>query len=64
MVPELESSSGIWNSIMSADANKLERIQWMFAALCYNCLFPYARYNYANALVYLKQHALRQGSTN
>jgi hypothetical protein len=33
---KLEYTSVVWNSILSTDANKLERIQQMFAALWFN----------------------------
>jgi hypothetical protein len=32
----------VWNSIATTDANKLERIQQKFAALCYNRFLPHA----------------------
>jgi hypothetical protein len=45
---------------MTADANKLERIQQTFAALCCNHFLPHVHYCYANALEYLKLHTLRK----
>jgi hypothetical protein len=33
---KLEYASVVWNSVTTTDANKLERIQQKFAALCYN----------------------------
>jgi hypothetical protein len=41
---KLEYASVAWNSITSTDANKLERIQQRFAALCFNCFFPQVKY--------------------
>jgi hypothetical protein len=58
--PELEYASVIWNFITSANANKVERIQRKFRALCYNRLFPCARCSYPNASEYVKQHTLRE----
>jgi hypothetical protein len=40
----------VWNSIMSTDANKLERIQQRFAAFCFNRLFPQVHYSYTITL--------------
>jgi hypothetical protein len=57
---KLEYASVVWNSIMTTDANKLERIQQKFAALRYNCFLPHVHYSYANALEYLKLHTLRK----
>jgi hypothetical protein len=51
---KLEYASVVWNSITTTDANKLERIQQNFAALCYNRFLPHVHYSYANALEYLK----------
>jgi hypothetical protein len=45
---------------VSADANRLERIQQKFAALCYNRFLPHDHHSYANALEYLKLHNLRK----
>jgi hypothetical protein len=53
-------ASVIWNSITTTDANKLERIQQKFAALCYNRFLNHVHYSYANALEYLKLHILRK----
>jgi hypothetical protein len=57
---KLENASVVWNSITTTDANKLERIQQTFAALCYNRFLPHVRYSYAIALEYLKLYASRQ----
>jgi hypothetical protein len=57
---KLEYASVVWNSITITDANKLERIQQKFAALCYNRFLPHAHYSYAKALEYLKLHTLRK----
>jgi hypothetical protein len=35
---------------MSTDANKLERIQQMFAVLCFNRFFPQVHYYYSLSL--------------
>jgi hypothetical protein len=56
---KLEYASVIWNSITSTDANKLERIQQRFAALCFNIFFPQVHYCYSLALEELKLHTLR-----
>jgi hypothetical protein len=56
---KLEYASVVWNSITSADANKLERIQQRFAALCFNRFFHGANYCYSFALEELKFHTLR-----
>jgi hypothetical protein len=55
---KLEYASVAWNSITSTDANKLERIQQRFAALCFNRFFPQVNYNYSLALVKLKLYTL------
>jgi hypothetical protein len=55
----LEYASVIWNSITSTDANKLERIQQRFAALCFNPFLPGAHYCYSLVLEDLKLHTLR-----
>jgi hypothetical protein len=55
---ELEYASVVWNSITTTDANKLERIQQKFAALCYNHFLPHVHYSYANTSEYLKLHTL------
>jgi hypothetical protein len=47
---------------VSTDANKLERIQQKFAALCFNRVFPQVHYNYIYALEQLKLHTLRKRS--
>jgi hypothetical protein len=56
---KLEYTSVVWNSIMSTDANKLERIQQRFAALCFNRFFPQVHFSYSLALEELKLHILR-----
>jgi hypothetical protein len=55
----IEYASVIWYSITSTDANKLERIQQRFAALCFNRFFPGAHYCNPLALEELKLHTLR-----
>ncbi|PNF32147.1 hypothetical protein B7P43_G02842 [Cryptotermes secundus] len=55
---KLEYASVVWNSITSTDANKLERIQQRFAALCFKRFFPKVHYNYSLALEELKLHTL------
>jgi hypothetical protein len=55
---KLEYASIVWNSITSTDANKLERIQQRFPALCFNRFFPQVRYSYSLALLELKLHTL------
>jgi hypothetical protein len=57
---KLEYASVVWNSITTTDANKLERIQQTFSALCYNIFLPHVHYSYAKALEYLKLHTLRK----
>jgi hypothetical protein len=60
IISKLEYASVVWNSITTTDANKLERIQQKFAALCYYRFLPHVHYSYTNALEYLKLHALRK----
>jgi hypothetical protein len=55
---KLQYASAAWTSITSTDANKLERIQQRFAALCFNRFFPQVQYSYSLALVKLKLHTL------
>jgi hypothetical protein len=55
---KLEYASVVWNSIMSTDANKLERIQMRFASLCFYRFFSGAHYCYSLALEELKLHNL------
>jgi hypothetical protein len=57
-----EYISAVWNSIASTDADKLERIQQKFSALCFNRVFSQVHYtrSYAYALEQLKLHALRK----
>jgi hypothetical protein len=57
--PKLEYASVVWNSITSTDADKLERIQQRFAALCFNRFFPTVQFHYSPALEELKLHTLR-----
>jgi hypothetical protein len=57
---KLEYASVVWNSVTTADANKLERIQQKFAALCYNRFLPQVHYTYSNALEHLKLHTLHE----
>jgi hypothetical protein len=47
---KLKCASVVWNSITSTDANKLERIQQKFAALCFKRFFPHVNYSYFYAL--------------
>jgi hypothetical protein len=56
---KLEYASVVLNSITSTDANKLERIQQRFAALCFNSFFPQVHFSYSIALEQLKLHTLR-----
>jgi hypothetical protein len=56
---KLQYSSVVWKSITSTDANKLERIQQRFAALCFNRFFPQVHYCSSLALEELKLHTLR-----
>jgi hypothetical protein len=56
----LEYAFVVWNFITTTDANKLERIQQKFAALCYYRFLPQVYYTYANALEYLKLQTLRK----
>jgi hypothetical protein len=58
VISKLEYASVVWNSITTTDANKLERIQQKFAALCYNRLLSHVHYSYAKSLEYLKLHTL------
>jgi hypothetical protein len=45
---------------MYADANKQERIQQEFAALCFKGFLPHVHYSYTYALEQLKLHTLRK----
>jgi hypothetical protein len=56
---KLEYAPVVWNSITSTHANKLERIQHRFAALCFNRFFPQVNYSYSLALEKLTLHTLR-----
>jgi hypothetical protein len=51
----------VWNSLTLTDANKLERIQRRFAALCFNRFFPQVHYYYSLVLKKLKLHTLILG---
>jgi hypothetical protein len=52
---KIEYASVVWNSITSTDANKLERIQQRFAALCFKRFFnPEVPYCYSFVLEELK----------
>jgi hypothetical protein len=57
---KFEYASFVWNSVTTTDANKVERIQQKFAALCYNRFLPQVYYTYSNALEHLKLHSLRK----
>jgi hypothetical protein len=56
---KVEYISVLWNSITYIGANKLERIQQKFAALCFNTFSP-VNYSYGCALEHSKWHALRK----
>jgi hypothetical protein len=56
---KVEYASVVWNSITSTDANKLERIQQKFTALCFKRFFLQADYCYGFALE-LKLHILQK----
>jgi hypothetical protein len=60
--PKLEYASVVWNSITSTNANKLQRIQKKFVALCYNrFISPDSNgYSYANALQVLNLRNLHE----
>jgi hypothetical protein len=57
---KLEYAPEVSNSIMSTDANKLERIQQKFTSICFYRFFPYVPYNYTIALEKLGLHSLRK----
>ncbi|PNF34240.1 hypothetical protein B7P43_G17496 [Cryptotermes secundus] len=57
---KVEYASVVWNSITSTDANKLERIQQKFTALCFKRFFPQVGYCYDFALEQLKLHTLHK----
>jgi hypothetical protein len=57
---KVEYAPVVWNSITSADANKLERIQKKFTALCFKCFFPQVNYRHGLALEKLKLHTLQK----
>jgi hypothetical protein len=50
---KLEYASVIWNSIRSADTNRLKRTQQTFAALCFKGFFPQVHYSLSYALAQL-----------
>jgi hypothetical protein len=58
--PKLEYASVVWNSIISTDANKLERIQQKFASVCFYRFSPHVPYTYTVALEKLSLHSLRK----
>lgn len=49
----------ICNFLTSANAKKVEHIQYKLKAPCYNRLFPHTRGSYANASEYVELHTLR-----
>jgi hypothetical protein len=53
---KLQYATVVSSFITSTDANKLERIQQKFAALCFNSFFPHAHYSYAHIFEHLKLH--------
>jgi hypothetical protein len=57
---KVEYASVVWNSITSTDANKLERIQQKFTALCFKRFFPQVNYSYDSALKQLNLHTLQK----
>jgi hypothetical protein len=57
---KLEYASIVWISVTSTDANKLERIQQKFAALCFNRFSFHVHYSYAYILEQLELHTLRK----
>jgi hypothetical protein len=57
---KVEYASMVWNSITSADANKLERIQKKITALCFKCFLPQVNYCHGLALERLKLHTLQK----
>jgi hypothetical protein len=57
---KVEYVSGVWNSITSTDAKKLEHIQQKFAALCLKRFLPQVDYSYNHALEQLKLHTLHK----
>jgi hypothetical protein len=57
---KVEYASVVWNSITSTDANKLERIQQKFTAICFKRFFPQANYCYDFALELLNLQTLRK----
>jgi hypothetical protein len=60
VLSKVKYASVVWNPIASTDANKLERIQQKFAALCLDRFFPQADYGYDLALEQLKLYTLRK----
>jgi hypothetical protein len=55
---KLQYASVVWSFITTTAANKLERIQQMFAALSYNRFLRHVYYSCAKVLDYLKLHTL------
>jgi len=55
----IEYASIICNFLTSANAKKVERIQWKLKAPCYNRFFLHARCSYANVSEYVEPHTLR-----
>jgi hypothetical protein len=53
-------ASVYWNSLTSPDANKLERIQQEFAALCFRRFLPRVHYSHTSGLEQLKLHTLHK----
>jgi hypothetical protein len=53
---KLVYASIVSNSVTSIDANKLERMQWIFTTLCENCFFPHIHHMYTNVINYIKLH--------
>jgi hypothetical protein len=60
VISKVEYAYVVWNSITFTGANKVERIQQKFAALCFNRIFPQFDYTYALALEQLKLHTLQK----
>ena len=58
VTPKSVHASVIQNSIMITDANCQDSKQWKIAVVCFSSIFPHARYNYDNALDYIKQYTL------
>jgi hypothetical protein len=58
VTPKPVHASVTQNSIMITDANCQDSNQWKIAVVCFSSTFPHARYNYNNALDYIKQYTL------